>query len=188
MTTVAELRYTVPGRPAIDWSHPFWSRVHPEALSGCWLWHGAVADGGYGKFQRNSRKVLAHRESYTLCHAPIPAGLSVCHRCDVPSCVNPDHLFVGTKAENNADKIGKGRGPRGEVFASRMRGDLNPSRRMPDRQVRGTRHPMSKLSQADVDRIRSRVAGGRTHQAVADEVGISRTVVSRIIGGKLWRS
>jgi hypothetical protein len=90
----------------------FWEKV--EKTPTCWLWIAARDRQGYGKFSvadegvRSGKRVLqAHRHAWALTNGPIPAGLYVLHKCDVPACVNPDHLFVGTHRDNMDDKVQK---------------------------------------------------------------------------------
>jgi len=80
-----------------------------RAESGCWLWKAGMNHAGYGWFNTFGKSRLANRVSWELYCGPIPVGLKVLHHCDVPACVNPEHLFIGTDADNVRDKMQKGR-------------------------------------------------------------------------------
>ena len=121
----------------------------------------------YGRFKMNGRSILAHRYAYEQAHGPIPDGMMVLHRCDNPRCVNPAHLRLGTHAENMADMALKGRASRHGI---------------PPRHA-GDAHPRAKVTQADVEAIRSRRASGATTSALAREYGVSATHIRRIVNG-----
>jgi hypothetical protein len=92
----------------------FWTKVNKDGANGCWLWTASCtgkAQHGQFTFSLDGRQshVYAHRVSYELVHGPIPNGLNVCHHCDVPRCVNPAHLFLGTQNDNLNDARRKGR-------------------------------------------------------------------------------
>ena len=97
------------GRPPTPLPIRFWRFVSKE--NSCWLWTGKLNPDGYGLIRPNptKEKVGAHRISWTLHNGPIPTGLCVLHKCDKPSCVNPDHLFLGTVQDNVDDMRIKGR-------------------------------------------------------------------------------
>lgn len=143
---------------------PFWERVDKSAgVDGCWLWKGGVSSSGYGQVVLGSKALgrkwmNTHRFVYELIYGHIPAGMFVCHHCDVRLCVNPSHLFLGTAADNNADMRAKGR----------------------DRQPKGETHPFARLKDSDVDAIRRLHSEGLTQTAVARRFGIHPATVSRI--------
>lgn len=137
---------------------------------GCWLWTGA-RKRLYGKF--GYPQVLAHRASWEIHRYPIPEGLCVLHKCDTPLCVNPNHLFLGTRTDNAADREAKGRGRQGSHFQNG-----NKCGSMP-----GEKHPEAKLTDAGVRAIRVDI---RSQQAIAMDYGVAQTTISRIKLKQSW--
>lgn len=89
-------------------------RLVKDDTTGCLLWRGSLNEKGYGQIAVEPGKPgLTHRVAWEIYRGPIPNGLCVLHRCDIPACCNPEHLFLGTKADNNADMIAKGRARQG---------------------------------------------------------------------------
>jgi hypothetical protein len=143
----------------------FMSFVMPEPNSGCWLWTGATSSFGYGFFGLDGRKQLAHRVSWMLHHGAMPdRRTNVCHRCDVSACVNPDHLWLGTFQENNADKVRKGR----QVLPPRRVGGANANARLSDDDVRAI--------------LRSRDRG----RSIAKRYGVAESTIGMIRTGRNW--
>lgn len=144
----------------------FWSDVIPEPNTGCWLWMGADARDGYGKFFGARRHLRAHRAAWEFAHGPIPPGLYVCHRCDVRACCNPAHLFLGTHQDNMDDMARKGRAVR----------------------HLGEAHGMARLTEHDVREIRLRFASGEASQTeLAARYGMHQSAMSLLINRKTWR-
>jgi len=150
----------------------FVAKVRHDDDSGCWLWTGAIVKNtGYGQAFLNGKAQSAHRVAYQLFRGPIPAGMLVCHRCDVRACVNPEHLFLGTHAQNSADMVAKGRQAVGSVT-------------VPITRARNEQHWKCKLSDAQVTDIRSRPVTYRCQTRWAAEFGVSVQQINRIVRGK----
>jgi len=140
----------------------FWDKVRILGPDDCWNWLASVKSG-YGHFTTGSRHGLsqsAHRTSYMLSKGPINDGLHVCHTCDNPLCVNPNHLFLGTPQENTQDMLSKQRSARGE------------------------KNTKSKLKESDIVSIRSDL---RSSKEIALEYGVKSLAINRIKRNIYWR-
>lgn len=164
------------------------SYVHHEPNTGCWLWAGHTSSAGYGKFHPDAKSsMLAHRFSYVMHVGPVAGDLFVCHRCDFPPCVNPAHLFVGTPADNVADKVAKGRQSRGESVSAKQRGDKHWTTQKPY-PYRGEQIPGAVLTAEKVLAMRAEYATGEWKQRdLAQKYGISQGTLCNIVNRKLWR-
>lgn len=131
--------------------------------NGCWNWLGSKGKAGYGRIICKGKSIRVHRISYAARYGEIPDGFSVCHICDNPRCMNPDHLFLGTHAENMADRTAKGRSP----------GRRNP----------GATNGRSILSEGDVRMI---LDSSETHRMLAARYGVSRSTISMLKSGRTW--
>lgn len=143
----------------------FMAKVGPEGESGCWEWTARKTPQGYGRFFFNGRNALSNRVAWELFVGPIPSGLHVLHRCDNPACVNPRHLWLGTNADNVADKVRKGR-----TQASR-----------------GEENPRARLSRDDVIAIRRRYGAGVSSKELSAEYQVARNYIPMIAARKVWR-
>jgi hypothetical protein len=156
-----------------------WERATPEPNTGCWLWTYGVNASGYGVANYDNKSLVAHRLVFFSLHPGANQSLCVLHRCDQPSCVNPDHLFLGTHTENMRDAAAKGR------LSRPFRGSDRP--RQWSRRVRG-RDPNSKLTAEDVLSIRSERFRGVIHKDIAAQFGVTKSAITQILGRKIWKN
>lgn len=159
------------GLPTMPVEMRLLSHVQKNEISGCWEWTGAKRRG-YGRTSFGSRKdgtrrnVSAHRLAFMVWVGEIPDGYEVCHKCDNPACINPEHLFVGTKQENMADRDKKGR-------------NIN---------LVGEEQVRSKLTKKDVKAARwERAYQGTSFQKLADRYGVSKKTMQNAINGVTWK-
>jgi hypothetical protein len=160
------------------------ARTMPVTESGCWIWMNTLSPKGYGLVW--SRKLLAsrwaHRASWLAFRGAIPDGSYVLHRCDVPCCVNPDHLFLGSLLENNRDRDSKGRAAwmrDPEAWAEKSRHQMHrrhAESRSLDRPIFG------KLTHEQIKEIRAT----KDTRALAEKFGVCRSTIWRARYGKNW--
>jgi len=150
-------------RPSAD---RFWEKVDKRGPDDCWLWQGAKQPGGYGSFWTGKKQDGAHRFSYELHNGPIPPDTDVCHSCDNPACVNPAHLWLGSRTDNMQDCSRKGRAKSGIHI--------------------GADNVNAKLTEAQVREIRQRYTAGEIGPNLAREYGVSHQVIYAVIHRKTW--
>jgi len=153
----------------IKFEKRFWSKVQlPQDLKNdCWIWIAGKGRDGYGRFYvKNTtikdHRVRANRLSYEYYYGIPPNNMEVCHKCDNPACVNPNHLFLGSKRDNQLDKIAK------------------------NRQARGTINGRSKLTEFDIINIRQLYKQGTTCQMLANMYNMGWTTINNIIKRNIW--
>jgi hypothetical protein len=140
--------------------------ISMEPMTGCWLWTGATETKGYGcmSISKHRRWVKVGRIVWELFRYPIPEGLCVLHHCDTPACCNPEHLFLGTYADNNRDSAKKGRSA-----GFRRKGEL---------------HPLAKLTNAQVGEIKK---DKRDSRIIGPEYGVGVLTINDIRSGRRWK-
>lgn len=144
----------------------FWNLVRKYGPNDCWVWVGCIERKGHGRFRlSNTKTEMAHRFSFSERNGGIPSGMCVCHHCDNPACVNPKHLFLGSKADNNLDRDRKGR----------------------HRPLNGEENGQSVLTSSEVKEIRNLYsAGGKTQNDLANKFGVSQATISSVILRNTW--
>ncbi len=148
-----------------DLEERFWNKTMTIPETGCIWWVGSTNTQGYGRINVNGKTTAAHRLSYELHNGAIPSGLWVLHACDNPSCVNIEHLFLGTHRDNVDDMVRKGRSPSGYF--------------------KGEKHPQAKITNEQAREI----AGlDGLHTDIAKAYGISFQTVYDIKIGRRWSS
>ena len=129
----------------------------------CLVWTGVTQRFGYGRVGHRGRLLFVHRLAWEDANGPIPNGLCVLHRCDNPACFNPNHLFLGTLADNNRDRDEKGRS------------------------AKGSGNGFAKLDEEQVSEIKVRLASGETQASLAMEFAVNYRTISTIAVGRAWK-
>lgn len=153
--------------------------IFPKNTDECFEWNAGKDRDGYGQFHiHNNKQIKSHRFSYRLVNGKFDEKLVICHSCDNPGCVNPNHLFKGTQIDNIKDRHNKNR----DAF-----GNKNGSIRHPERLVRGSNHHKSKITEDDVLNIRKIYRNKMsTQRNLAKKYKVSISTIGRIIHMDAW--
>lgn len=157
----------------------FWRKV--DKTESCWIWIGERSHNGYGQIRSDEvqqRKRRASHVSWELHYGPIPSETYVLHRCDNPPCVRPDHLFLGTHADNMVDRSAKGRAARGSRSGAHQHPEMVP---------RGESHGMSKLTESAVQHIRQTRPSRAMVLSLARQYKVDVSTIWLVFHGKTWR-
>lgn len=142
--------------------HSVWRRIQVDTNTGCWLWMGSKNSQGYGHIGVKGKIEGTHRVAFKSVYGYLTKGLDICHHCDNPPCVNPEHLFEGTRLDNIQDAMHKGRIQKGE------------------------QRPGSKLTEEKVRQIRC-IGDNISSRKLAKKFGVSYHVVATVLNGTSWK-
>lgn len=138
------------------------SKYTKKSDNECWNWRSYKGTGGYGNFTFNGKVYISSRASYEVYVGKIPENMHVCHKCDNRACVNPNHLFVGTVADNMRDMVNK------------------------NRSAKGSNHSQAKLNESQVKKIKQMLKQNITHTEIAAMFNVGREAISKINQGIRW--
>lgn len=165
----------------------FWQLVDKTPGYGpwgnCWRFTGGRLPKGYGQFRSGGVKFYAHRFSFTLATGSPPKNW-VLHRCDLPDCCNPDHLYDGTPAENERDKYQRGRAhcqTNRDQWIANLKASQSRGRSL------GVRYGSTKLTESQVVDIKLAIQAGKSNQELVEATGMSLAAIHRIRHNQAWR-
>lgn len=139
------------------------AKAHPIPFTGCFVWLGEVDKDGYGRISNDGKKIATHRAAYTIFKGP-PLAF-VCHTCDTPSCINPDHLYDGDNSQNMQDRSARGRA----------------------KMAIGEKHGRNKYTEQQVLQIRQMRSEGGSMKKIAKAFATTSGYVSLVVGRKIWK-